>query len=102
MKVDAKLVAELRREVGLQIERVRRMIEKEGARDTWLMSLYRLKTLKGLLTGLLNDGELVLDGHDDQVVTNNRQLQKRGGFMFKLARFFKMVNPEEFTEVYGE
>jgi len=87
MKVDAKLVVELRREVGLQIERIRRMIEADGARDSWLQSMYRLKVLKTLLTGLLNDGELVLDGHDNQ--------QKREGFMWKLSRFFKMVNPEE-------
>ena len=88
MKVDAKLVVELRREVGLQIERVRRMIEKEGARESWLLSLYRLKTLKKLLTGLLNDGELILanDGYDNQ---------KREGFMWRLARFFRMVNPDE-------
>jgi len=88
MKVDAKLVVELRREVGLQIERIRRMIEADGARDSWLQSMYRLKVLKTLLTGLLNDGELVLDGYDDQQ-------KKREGFMWRLARFFRMVNPEE-------
>ena len=89
MKVDAKLVVELRREVGLQIERIRRMIEADGARDSWLQSMYRLKVLKTLLTGLLNDGELVLDGYDAQ------QTKEREGFMWKLARFFRMVNPEE-------
>ena len=96
MKVDAKLVAELRREVGLQIERVRRMIEKEGARDAWLESLYRLKTLKRLLTGLLSDGELVLDGYDDHKLSvTNCQLPNKEGFLWKLSRFFRMVNPEE-------
>ena len=96
MKVDAMLVVELKREVGLQIERIRRMIEKDGARDTWLLSLYRLKTLKRLLTGLLNDGELVLDGlNNDQSPVANRQSHNKDGFMWKLARFFKMVNPEE-------
>jgi len=92
MKVDAKLVAELRREVGLQIERVRRMIEEHGARDSWLQSLYRLKVLKTLLNGLLRDGELVLDGYDDH---QQQQVSCKDGFMWKLARFFKMVNPEE-------
>jgi len=91
MKVDAKLVAELRREVGLQIERVRRMIEEHGARDSWLQSLYRLKVLKRLLNGLLRDGELVLDGYDD----HQSQVTNKDGFMWKLARFFKMVNSEE-------
>jgi len=90
MKVDARLVVELRREVGLQIERVRRMIEEQGARDSWLQSMYRLKVLKTLLNGLLRDGELVLDGCDNQQATG-----KRESFMWKLSRFFKMVNPEE-------
>jgi len=94
MKVDAQLVAELRKEVGLQIERVRRMIEQEGARDSWLLSLYRLKTLKRLLTGLLQDGELVLANFDHENQSPNRE-----GFMFKLARFLRMTNPEEFPEV---
>ena len=96
MRVDAKLVVELRREVGLQIERIRRMIEEQGARDSWLQSMYRLKILKHLLTGLLNDGELVLDGlNNDQSPVANRQSTNKDGFMWKLARFFKMVNPEE-------
>jgi hypothetical protein len=115
MKVDAQLVAELRKEVGLQIERVRRMIEQEGARDSWLLSLYRLKTLKKLLTGLLNDGELVLANFDERdegrgARDEGREVRDEGrgtrdgernreGFMFKLVRFFKMVNPEEFPEV---
>jgi hypothetical protein len=101
MKVDAQLVAELRKEVGLQIERVRRMIEQEGARDSWLLSLYRLKTLKRLLTGLLQDGELVLANfdHENQSPVTNRQSPNREGFMFKLARFLRMTNPEEFPEV---
>jgi hypothetical protein len=115
MKVDAQLVAELRKEVGLQIERVRRMIEQEGARDSWFLSLYRLKTLKKLLTGLLNDGELVLANFDErdegrgargegrEVRDEGRGMRDGGrnreGLMFKLARFFKMVNPDEFPEV---
>mgnify|MGYP000725697871 CR=1 FL=1 len=97
MKVDAKLVVELRREVGLQIERVRRMIEKDGARDTWLLSLYRLKTLKRLLTGLLNDGELVLDGCNDNREERETRDEKIG-LLRKLARFFRMENPEEFDD----
>jgi hypothetical protein len=92
MKVDAQLVAELRKEVGLQIERVRRMIEEQGARDSWLLSLYRLKVLKKLLTGLLEDGELVLANFD-------HENQSPKGLMLKIAKFFKMVNPEEFPEV---
>jgi hypothetical protein len=101
MKVDAQLVAELRKEVGLQIERVRRMIEEQGARDSWLLSLYRLKVLKKLLTGLLNDGELVLANfdHENQSPVTNRQSPNREGLMLKIAKFFKMVNPEEFPEV---
>ena len=100
MKVDAKLVVELRREVGLQIERVRRMIEKDGARDTWLLSLYRLKTLKRLLTGLLNDGELVLDGcNDNRSQDGERETRdEKIGLLRKLARFFRMENPEEFDD----
>jgi hypothetical protein len=94
MKVDAQLVAELRKEVGLQIERVRRMIEEQGARDSWLLSLYRLKVLKKLLTGLLEDGELVLANFDHENQSPNRE-----GLMLKIAKFFKMVNPEEFPEV---
>jgi hypothetical protein len=101
MKVDAQLVAELRKEVGLQIERVRRMIEEQGVRDSWLLSWYRLKVLKKLLTGLLNDGELVLTDFDerDEGRGARDEGRNREGFMFKLARFFKMVNPDEFPEV---
>jgi hypothetical protein len=101
MKVDAQLVAELRKEVGLQIERVRRMIEQEGARDSWLLSLYRLKVLKRLLTGLLNDGELVLANFDerDEGQGVRGEGRDREGLMLKIAKFFKMVNPEEFPEV---
>jgi hypothetical protein len=94
MKVDAQLIAELRKEVGLQIERVRRMIEEQGVRDSWLLSLYRLKVLKKLLTGLLEDGELVLANFDERDEGRNRE-----GLMLKIAKFFKMVNPEEFPEV---
>jgi hypothetical protein len=101
MKVDAQLVAELRKEVGLQIERVRRMIEEQGARDSWLLSLYRLKTLKRLLTGLLRDGELVLADFDerDEGRGARDEGRDREGLMLKIAKFFKMVNPEEFPEV---
>jgi hypothetical protein len=101
MKVDAQLVAELRKEVGLQIERVRRMIEEQGVRDSWLLSLYRLKVLKKLLTGLLEDGELVLANFDerDEGRGARDEGRDREGLMLKIAKFFKMVNPEEFPEV---
>ena len=97
MKVDARLVVELRREVGLQIERVRRMIEEQGARDSWLQSMYRLKVLKTLLNGLLRDGELVLDGCNDNREERETRDEKIG-LLRKLARFFRMENPEEFDD----
>ncbi len=97
MKVDAKLVVELKREVGLQIARLQKMIEQQGARDSWLESMYRLKVLKRLLIGLLNDGELVLADWD-----GNETKQTNEGVLMKLARFFRMVNEDEMRLLRNE
>ncbi|MCS7187602.1 MAG: hypothetical protein RMK89_11715 [Armatimonadota bacterium] len=62
MKVDKGFVVELKQEVSFQLNRIRKEIERSGARDGLLQSLYRLKRLKELLNGLLRDGEVVLTG----------------------------------------
>ena len=98
MKVDAKLVVELKREVGLQIARLQKMIEQQGARDSWLESMYRLKVLKRLLKGLLDDGELVLTGWDG----NEGTKQVNEGVLMKLARLFRMVNEDEMRLLRNE
>lgn len=90
MKVDAMFVKELRREVVLQIARLRRLIHEQGTRESWEDSLYRLKKLKMLLDGLLADGELV-------IVANENDGQKNIAIraVKKLARFFRFDRDDE-------
>ncbi len=92
-KVSAGLVKELRDEVNFQIWRLRREIHLHGPRDGLLQSLYRMKVIRELLTMLLADGEIVIAGAF--AVDNDGNEQEREGLMVKIAKFFKMYNPEE-------
>jgi len=91
-KVSAGLVRELRDEVNFQIARLKREIDLHGATDGKLQSLYRMKIIRKLLSMLLTDGEIVIAG---AFGSNDGNEQEREGLMVKIAKFFKMYNPEE-------
>lgn len=93
-KVSAGLVRELRDEVNFQIERLRREIRFHGPRDGLLQSLHRMRVIRKLLCMLLNDGEIVLAGAFADTDNSDGNAQ-REGLMVKIAKFFKMYNPEE-------
>lgn len=94
MKVDAMFVKELRREVVLQITRLRRLIQEQGTRESWEDSLYRLKKLKMLLDGLLADGELVIVS-PREVYSNDGQKSISIRVIKKLAKFFRFDREDE-------